>query len=134
MWKKKRGRLYSPDKKHTSQLDYIIGLMRRNDEVYIHNEGRLWATWDHCLIYARIQEDVHSKFSIKKRGKMWSGWTPKTEEQSVEFNNRMMEKNDNAEDDLATVQRNIKSASGKVVYHTKAEREKKEHTRKCQAT
>ena len=30
-----------------SQLDHIIGPMRRNDEIYIHNEGRLWATWDH---------------------------------------------------------------------------------------
>ena len=37
----------SPDKKgEISQLDYIIGPMTRNDEAYIHNEGRLWATWD----------------------------------------------------------------------------------------
>ena len=36
------------------QLDYIIGPMRRNDEIYIHNERRLWATWNHHPIFARI--------------------------------------------------------------------------------
>ena len=38
----------SPEKKEeTSQLDYIIGPMRRNGEVYIHNDVRTWSTWDH---------------------------------------------------------------------------------------
>ena len=41
-------------KEELSQLDYIIGPMRRNDEVYIHNAGRLWTTWDHYPIFARI--------------------------------------------------------------------------------
>ena len=35
----------SPEKKEEiSQLDYIIGPMRRNDEIYIHNARRLWTT------------------------------------------------------------------------------------------
>ena len=42
-------------KEELSQLDYIIGPMRRNDEVYIHNERSLWATWDHYLI---VREDT----------------------------------------------------------------------------
>ena len=40
--------------------------MRREAEVYIHNEGRLWATWDHCPIFARIQEEAHTKKSKRK--------------------------------------------------------------------
>ena len=35
---------------------------------HIHNEERSWATWDHYPIYARIQEDGHSK-NLKKRDK-----------------------------------------------------------------
>ena len=52
-----------------SQLDYIIGPMRRNDEIYIHNEGRLWATSAHCPIFARIQEKRHTLKSFKKKEK-----------------------------------------------------------------
>ena len=37
---------------------------------------------------------------------------------------KMMEKNDDTEDDLATVERNIETATGKVAHHTKAERKK----------
>ena len=38
----------SPGKKEeTSQLDYIIGPMRRDDEICIHNEERKGATRDH---------------------------------------------------------------------------------------
>ena len=33
-----------------SKLDFIIGPMRRDDEIYIHNEEMIWATWDHCPI------------------------------------------------------------------------------------
>ena len=46
-------------KEELSQLDCIIGPMRRNDEVSIHNAGRLWATWDHYPIFARIEEEPH---------------------------------------------------------------------------
>ena len=38
-------RHFSPDEEEEiSQLDHIIGPMRRNEEIYIHNEGRLLAT------------------------------------------------------------------------------------------
>ena len=48
---------FSPVKKEeTSQLDYISGPMRRDDEIYIHNEERIWETWDHYTTYAKIQE------------------------------------------------------------------------------
>ena len=69
------------DKKEVlSQLDCIIGPMRRNDEIYIHNAGRLWATWDHYPIFARIHEERHVK-AFQKRHKKWTGWKPTTEEQ-----------------------------------------------------
>ena len=41
---------------HGSQLDYIIGPRRRDDEVHICNDVRTWATRDHYLGHARIQE------------------------------------------------------------------------------
>ena len=44
-------------KKETSQQDYIIGPARRGDEIYIHNEERIWATWNHYSISARRQEE-----------------------------------------------------------------------------
>ena len=31
----------------TSQSDYIVGTGRRDDDVYICNDVRLWDTWDH---------------------------------------------------------------------------------------
>ena len=75
----------SPDEQEEiSQLDYIIGPMRREDEVYNHSEGRLWATWDHCPIVARIQEEAHTKKS-QKGNRKWTGWKPITEEQSLKF-------------------------------------------------
>ena len=42
-------------KKETSQQDYIVGRARRDDEMHIHNEVRVWATWNHGYISARIQ-------------------------------------------------------------------------------
>ena len=38
-----------------SQLDYIIGPRGRDDEAYIYNDDKLWDTWDHCPISARIE-------------------------------------------------------------------------------
>ena len=48
-------------KKETSQQDYIIGPARRDDEMYIHNEERMWATWNHCSISSRIQKEGRTK-------------------------------------------------------------------------
>ena len=41
----------------------------------------------------------------------------------MEFRNKVMKKNEDTEEELATVQRNIETAAGKVAHHTKAERE-----------
>ena len=82
----------SPDEKEEiSQLDYIIGPMRRNDEIYNHNEGRLWATWDHYHIFARTQEEAHTSI-FQRRNKKWTGWKPITEEQSLKFKKEVMKK------------------------------------------
>ena len=55
-------------KEQVSQLEYIIGPMRRNDEVYIPNAGRLWALWDRSPSWARIQEETHTNV-FQKRNK-----------------------------------------------------------------
>ena len=82
----------SQDKKEEiSQLDYIIGPMRRYDEIYIHNAEELWANWDHCPIFARIQEEPHTKV-FQERNKKWTGWKPTTEDQSLRFKKEVMKK------------------------------------------
>ena len=57
-------------KEELSQLDYIIGPMRRNDEVYIHNARRLWATWDHCPFFARRRTTCQSLSEKEKMDAM----------------------------------------------------------------
>ena len=73
-------------------------------------------------IFARIQEDVHTK--KLKRGKKWTGWKPKTEERSLTFK-KMMEKNDGTEDCLANIQKNTENAARKVAHHAKQRERKK---------
>ena len=61
----------SPEKEEKiSQLNCIIGPMRRNDEIHIHTARRLWATWDHYPIFARIQEEPYVKVFSTKESKM----------------------------------------------------------------
>ena len=111
----------SPEKKEeTSQLDYIIGSMRRDDEENIHNDERTWATWDHYTIYARIQEEEQTNNYTKgKRKKKWTAWKPKTDEQTMQFRKEEMEKNEDTEDDLAIIQRNIETAAGQVAHQSR---------------
>ena len=104
------------------RLDYVIGPMRKNDEVYIHNAGRLWATWDHYPIFARIEEEPHVKVFQKR--KKWTGWKPKTEEQSILFSRDVMKKGGDKEEHLSTVQKNRKSAAKKIQHRTNAQKEK----------
>ena len=76
----------------TSQLDHIIGPRRRDDDVYMCNDVRTWATWDHHPFYVRIQEEERTEsFSKGKRKKKWTGWRPKTDERNVEFRKNVME-------------------------------------------
>ena len=42
----------------------------------------------------------------------------------MEFKENEMEKKEDAENDFATIHRNIETAARKVAHHTKAEREK----------
>ena len=39
--------------------------MRRNDEIYIHIDERMWTTWDRYPIHARIQEEEVTKTFLK---------------------------------------------------------------------
>ena len=66
-------------------------------------------------IYVRIQEEelttIFAKGKIKKK---WTGWRPKTDEQTQEFRKNVMEKNFDTEDDIATTQKNIETVAGEV--------------------
>ena len=45
-----------------SQLDFFFfGSKDRHDDCLIFNEGKLWDTWDHYPIYARIEEGRDAK-------------------------------------------------------------------------
>ena len=53
-----------------SKLDNIIRPMTRNDEVYIHNERRLWANSDHYPFFLREYKKRHTKNLSKKKFKV----------------------------------------------------------------
>ena len=129
MRKRKRKCLHAqtlnPEKKEeTSQLDYFIEQMRRDDEVHSHNDVRMWATWDHSPILCEDTGRRADEQICERKEKKWTGWKPKTDEQTMIFRRKVMEKNDATQEDLATIQKNIENTAGKVAHHTKAEREK----------
>ena len=78
---------------------------------YIHNDERTWATWDHYSFFARIQEERQTYDFTKGEKKKWTEWKPKTDEQTMEFRIKVMEKNGSTQHDLATIQRNIETAA-----------------------
>ena len=81
-----------PEKnEETSQLDYIIGPMTRNDEVYIHNDVRTLATWDHYTNYARIQNEEQTKNTCEGKEKEEVDWM---ETKDRRANNGILEKGD----------------------------------------
>ena len=62
-------RQLSPEKEEeTSQLDYIIGTGRRDDDENICNDVRTWATWDHYAKNARIQDEEQTKNLCERKG------------------------------------------------------------------
>ena len=80
--------LSSPDKKEEiSHLDHKIGPMRRNDEIYIHNAVRLWATWDHYPIFMRDNKKRHTQKSFKKGTKV-DGMEADNRRSIIEFNKK----------------------------------------------
>ena len=52
----------------------------------------------------------------------------------MEFQNKVIEKNDDTEDDLATIQRNIENAARGGASHESRERHFREYTRECETT
>ena len=68
-----------------------------------------------CTLCANL---LHRPTDVRKERekKKWAGWKPKTDEQTMEFRKKVMD----TEDDLATFQRNIKTAAREVAHHTKA--------------
>ena len=97
-------RHFVPDKKEEiSQLDCIIGPMRRNDEIYIHN-----------ILCVREYKKRHTHRFSKKQNTKWKG-VPTTEDQSVKFHKEVMIINGGAAEDLAPFQKTTENAARKVV-------------------
>ena len=78
-------------KEKVSQLDFIIGPKERHDDCYICNEGKLWDSFDHYPMYARIQEGRDAEQFSGKRKKLVCEWTPKTVEHKIDFLENVME-------------------------------------------
>ena len=109
------------------QRDNLTCVSKKN-ELYFHNDVRTWATWFQYPFW----QGCRTKNKKSERGKKkWTGCKPKTDEQTIEFRNRVLEKNDDkTEDDLVTLHKTIETAAVEVAHHTKTEREN-EHTREC---
>ena len=96
----------SPEKKRiNSQLDHIIGPMRRSDEIYIHNARRLYGQFGTTTLFSREHKKNHTSKSFKKGIKKWTGWGDK-------------------EENLSTVQKIIENALKKIQHRTNAQKEK----------
>ena len=87
-----------------SQLDFFcIGPNDRHDECFIYNEGKLWDTWDHYHIYARIQEGRDAEQFLGRKKRHWCGWAPKT----VDHMKKVIENDGHGVDgNLTTIQKN----------------------------
>ena len=55
--------------------DFIVGPKERHNDCFICNEGKLWDSWDHYPIYARIQEgrDAEQIHQQKRDEEVWVG-------------------------------------------------------------
>ena len=111
-----------------------MGPKHRHDDCFICNEGKLWDTWDHYPMYARIQEGRDAEQFLGNRKKKWRGWAPKTVEQKIEFMKKVME-NDGCDIDenLTTTQKKLNSPQ--VMWHIAPKlRETRfiDNTRRCE--
>ena len=71
-----------------SQVDYINGPRGRNDDAYIYNGVKLWDSWDHCLVYARIQEGESARNFPEKKRKKWTGWSRRQKRKKLNSRNK----------------------------------------------
>ena len=57
-----------------------------------------------------------------KRKKKWTGWKPKTDEHTIEFSKRVVEKyDDKSDEDWVTFQKTIEIAAGEVAHQQRNE-------------
>ena len=75
----------------TTQLGYIIGPKRTSDKAYIHNDDKIWDTWDHYPIYASTHEDDARNY-FPRRKKKCAGWRPSDDVAKSEFKKITMKK------------------------------------------
>ena len=71
--------------------------------MYICNDVRTWATWDH---YTHMCQDTgrrtNKKLSKRKEQKKRTGWKPKNDEQKKRIQEVMEKDDDKFDEDLAT--------------------------------
>ena len=86
-------------------------------------------------IYARILDEEQTE-SFPKGQKKWTGWKPKKDEQKIEFRKKMMEVGEDMIDEgVASIQKTLVIAAGRVAHHTKADCENyTEYAGGCQIT
>ena len=95
--------------------------------MYICNDVRTWATWNHYPINVRIQEKEEMESGSKERDRRsgQDGNQRQMNKKKIELRKKVMESGeDKIEEDLADIQKTIEDAAGKVAHHTEAEREK----------
>ena len=68
------------------------------------------------------KEELTKHFAKGKRKKKWTGWKPKTDEYTIEFSKRVVEKyDDKFDEDLVTFQKTIEIAAGEVAHQQRNE-------------
>ena len=113
------------------------GSMRRNDTGYIRNDERTWRNIESLYHgYDDKERRAHKKSSKDERKKKWTGWKSKFDEQTLEFQKKKMDKNDDTqddlfkddtEDDLPSFQRHIEITIGKKKSFESQSTKRKSH-------
>ena len=91
----------------------------------MHNDVTTCDSWDHYPMYAAIQKHEASKnFLARRRRKKWTGWRPKNDEATIEFQETVMNKeNEGHEENLETIQKSTEEAAGSVALTTNIDRD-----------
>ena len=101
-------------------LDCIIGPRGKNDDAYIYNGAKLWDSWEHCPICARIRESAGNFLEMKKKERRSGLDGGRRQTRKLLDSECEIEINEN----LATMQKNYGDClSGEESHYTKAERE-----------
>ena len=107
---KRNGFCAQTTRRKEARMEITVGPRGRDDDAYIYNDVKLWDTWDHYPIYARIQEGQSAEQILKRRGRK-SGQDGNQRQMSKKG---IQEKGDAGwrRQDLASIQKTIEIAAG----------------------